>query len=191
MGTASPGRWQSWHRFWRIGRTSLLNVPPPALVAATADTAKVRSTAHSRIRLLLSFSLFWCPEPRVWDRDVHLHVLQLNRIPAIQPREREPMRDLDSLDVAIVGVVNLRGNPADGRPAIAQLPQQQARLAVEVQRRDDAIRAVALHNLDIVTRQCQFRLLRRLAGRPGKILDHGRQADAPILEDLFDLSWES
>src|ERR1700736_3612946 len=107
MGTASPRRWQSWHLFWRIGRTSLLNVTPPSLVAAAADTAKIRSTAHSRIRLLLSLSLFRCPEPRVWDRDIHLHVLQLNGIPAVQPCERQPMRDLDSLDVAIVGVVNL------------------------------------------------------------------------------------
>src|SRR5690348_6557043 len=119
-GTASPGRWQSWHLFWRIGSTSLLNVTPLELVAATAETAKVRITAHSRICLLPSFGLFGCAELRIGNRHIHLHFLQLNRIPAVQPCEGQPMRNLDSVHVAIIGVVNLCGNATDRRPAIAQ-----------------------------------------------------------------------
>jgi hypothetical protein len=40
MGPISPGRWQVWQFFWRMGKTSLLNVIGPS--APNSATAKPR-----------------------------------------------------------------------------------------------------------------------------------------------------
>ena len=42
MGATSPGRWQPWQRFWRTGRTSLVNVTCGVVVAANEAVATVR-----------------------------------------------------------------------------------------------------------------------------------------------------
>src|SRR5581483_1118576 len=66
------------------------------------------------------------------DRNVGLHVVDLRRIPAIEPKERVFERELDPVDVTIVGVVRLYGNPADGRRSVDDQTRQQVRLGVEV-----------------------------------------------------------
>src|SRR5437879_2227549 len=49
MGPISPGRWQVWHLFWRMGRTSLLYVTSAVpFEAGAANTAPADSIASRK-----------------------------------------------------------------------------------------------------------------------------------------------
>ena len=58
-------------------------------------------------------------ELRGVNRHVDFHVAELEGIAAIQPGERVFVGKLDAINVAIIGVVNLRGNAANGGRAVA------------------------------------------------------------------------
>src|SRR6266850_5533387 len=66
------------------------------------------------------------------DGNIRLYLVQHDRIAAVQPRVGDAERKLDSVDIAIISVVNQRGNAADRRFAITQLTQKQAGLPVEI-----------------------------------------------------------
>ena len=66
-------------------------------------------------------------ESRRVDRDVRLDVGQLRRVAPVQPRELVLERELDPIDVAVVGVVDLRRHAADWRGPSTHQPRQQAR----------------------------------------------------------------
>jgi hypothetical protein len=55
IGPISPGRWQTWQFFWRIGRTSLLKVTPPdAVLPARADVAISTPAMPYRMKTILT-----------------------------------------------------------------------------------------------------------------------------------------
>src|SRR6185369_14177127 len=111
-------------------------------------------------------------ELRGVNRYVNLHVAELEGISAIQPGERVFERELDAVDVAIVGVVHLCRNAADGGRAVAHYTHQQSSLGVEVERREEAARAAALHHLHFF------------------IADAIERANAPTAERCLDLPGE-
>src|SRR5579872_5843085 len=82
------------------------------------------------------------------DRDIRLHLGQLKTVPSIQPREGELERELNAAHGAVIVVIDLGRNAADGRPAVTYHSPQQPRLLVEIQSYEKAARAVALHHLD-------------------------------------------
>ena len=85
---------------------------------------------------------------------------------------RELERHLHAGDVAVVRVVGLHGDLADRRIRVAHRPRQQPGLLIEVQRDDDAVGGVALHDVDVL------------------VVDRRRRADAPPRRDLLDLRRE-
>src|ERR1700731_1749025 len=64
---------------------------------------------HSRLSFLADGSA----ELRGVDRDIQLHIGEFEGIPPIQPREGPLKWKLDSVDVAIIGVIDLSGNAAN------------------------------------------------------------------------------
>src|SRR6267143_2340050 len=67
------------------------------------------------------------------DSHVRLHLAELDRGSAVGPGNHAPERHPHARDVAVVRVVDLRRDDADGRVDEADLPHEKARLAVEVQ----------------------------------------------------------
>src|SRR6266849_9279507 len=70
-------------------------------------------------------------ELRGVNRDVRLHVAQLELRSPVQPRDGPAKRHPDAGDLAIIRVVNLRDKAADRRPGKAYQPHEQTRLRVE------------------------------------------------------------
>src|SRR5215467_3078165 len=54
------------------------------------------------------------PKLRGVNWDVGLNFTQLNGIPAVHPSEDHAKRHLNSADIAIIGIIDLRGNASDG-----------------------------------------------------------------------------
>ena len=96
----------------------------------------------------------------------------------------------DSVHVAIIGVVDLGGNAANGRLAIAHHAKKKAGLLIEIQRGVNAVRASALHHVDqpVLPNSHGFIFFHGLAGRRRQIADGGRHAHAPIRKNALDLS---
>ncbi len=85
----------------------------------------------------------------------------------------------------------MRGNPADGTLAGTNQANQQARLGIEIQRRQTAARAGPLHHIHQALLSGRRRAgLFRLAGRSLLIVDVHLQAYAQIAEDFLDLRRE-
>src|SRR5207247_8250406 len=82
-------------------------------------------------------------ELRCVDWNIQLHLAKLNGVPPVQPREDETKWHLDSVNVAIIRIIHLRGNAADRRRAVAHQPHQQAGLLVEGQTCDNTAGAVS------------------------------------------------
>src|SRR5262245_55359524 len=108
-------------------------------------------------------------EDRRVNRDVRLEIVELRGIPPVEPGELVFKRKLYAVDVAIVRIVNLGGNAADRRGRIPDHASQQARLRVEVERREEASWPAALHHDEIAIADA-------LAG-----------AAAPVRQRLLDL----
>src|SRR5271166_7037310 len=77
MGAASPGRWQSWHLFCKIGRTSLLKV---TFGAAAAQTARARANPNRRIGLLYVRAAYIITCPQAMGRSTIVVSANLTRI---------------------------------------------------------------------------------------------------------------
>src|SRR5262249_39315180 len=89
-------------------------------------------------------------ELRLINRHVRFDFVQHNRIASVQPRIGYAKRELDSVDVAIIGEVNLRGDAADWGSAVTPLTQKQTSLPIEIQRCEKVSRPVSLHDVDHV-----------------------------------------
>ena len=124
--------------------------------------------------------------------DVSLYLAEHDGIASVQPGISDVERKLHSVDVAIIGVVDLRGNAADRRVPVTQLAEQQPGLAVEESRHQKAPRPGSLHHIDVVTLvQCHALLQRRLAGWRRKVANGSRRAGLQIRENLLDLAPET
>src|SRR5260370_28779846 len=88
-------------------------------------------------------------EPRRVYWNVCLHLAHLEGIFSVHPLDGHLEGELDSVDVAIICEVELRGNASDRRPAVAHKTAAQPRLLVAVQRRKNAPGAASLNNFDI------------------------------------------
>src|SRR5580692_57256 len=86
-------------------------------------------------------------EFRIVDRNIHLHIADLNGEDASGTGERPAIRNLYAARVAIVGVIDLRGKTSQRGFAEAHEPNQQAGLLVEIQ--TDGRLAFALADDDI------------------------------------------
>src|SRR5204862_8032026 len=121
--------------------------------------------------------------------DIGPDLVQHNRIASDKPCKREPEWELDSIHVTIIGVIDLSRNAADRRAAVAQLPQQQPGLSVEVQTYEKAAWSRSLHDIHRVTLAQRDVLLKRsLAGWSRKIRNRGCCAAFYLRKDLLDLS---
>src|SRR5262245_25620750 len=142
---------------------------------AKAAKASIRSTdlcgpcglCVSRPRLA-SYGRSRLAELRRVDRDIRLHLGQLDGITTGHPCEGPLERHLDTGDVPIIIEVELRRHAAHRRVGVANDPSEQARLHVEIQRRGETAGAGALENID------------RAAG------DFTRQRRTPVGEQLPD-----
>src|SRR5580700_10814957 len=68
------------------------------------------------------------------DGGVDLHIFQLRVKPAVQPKELVVERKLDPVHLAVIGVVDLRGNAPDRRRGISDHSLQQVGLRIEIER---------------------------------------------------------
>src|SRR6516225_1971594 len=74
----------------------------------------------------------WSTEFRRFDCHVCLYFLQLSCIAAVQPGELVLERELDAADVAVVGVVDLRGDTANWGRSVANHSDQKPGLRIEI-----------------------------------------------------------
>src|SRR3954469_2028664 len=122
---------------------------PASTAAAPVRRAKRRLPRTGTLRLLSERRF---AKSRRVDRHVQLHVGELEIVAAVEPGERPAERELDSADVAVLGVVDLCRHAADRRSAVTHHSYEQTRSIVEVQRRQCAVRTVALDNGDVLVR---------------------------------------
>src|SRR6516165_10218511 len=86
----------------------------------------------------------WSTEFRRFDCHVCLYFLQLSCIAAVQPGELVLERELDAADVAVVGVVDLRGDTANWGRSVANHSDQKPGLRIEIQGCEEPSRAGSL-----------------------------------------------
>src|SRR6267143_2817453 len=88
-------------------------------------------------------------KPRRLDWNVRPHLFQLNGRFAVRPRDDRAKWDLDPGDVAVVLVIGLRRNRADGRliPAHNSLEQSRGFVEVEIDRKLACIGSLSNGNL--------------------------------------------
>src|SRR5262249_49758026 len=91
---------------------------------------------------------------------------------SVQPKKAVLERELDSVDIAVIGVVRLPGNAADGSIGVDHRAHQQACFRVEIHRSEETSGTSALNNIDWL------------------IIDTVRIARAQIGEDLLDAARE-
>src|SRR5438552_5405918 len=122
-------------------------------------------------------------------RNVCPYLAQHNRIASIEPRIRNAEGKLHAIDVAIIRVINLRGDAADWRIAKTQFAQEQAGLLIEKQRHQKPSGPGSLDNINHVSlAERDVLLQRRLAGRRRKIDNRRRRPTFHVRKNLFDLS---
>src|SRR6185503_10035365 len=89
-------------------------------------------------------------EARRVDGRVGANLRQLEVVAAVEPRLGDLVRQLHAVDVPVVRVVRLHRDLADRRIGVANGAREQPRLLIEVERDDDAVRGVALHDVDVL-----------------------------------------
>src|SRR5262245_24910607 len=85
-------------------------------------------------------------ELRRVNRNVRFDLLQLCRISPVEPGELILKREFDAADIAIVGVIDLRGHAAGRRRTVANQSSKQTRLRIEIERGKKAPRAATLND---------------------------------------------
>src|SRR5437867_2447298 len=129
------------------------------------------------------------PELGLIYRNVCPYLAQHNRIASIEPRIRNAEGKLHAIDIAIIRVINLRGDAADWRIAKTQFAQEQAGLLIEKQRHQKPSGPGSLDNINHVSlAERDVLLQRRLAGWRRKIDNRRRRPTFHVRENLFDLS---
>src|SRR5216117_2925594 len=91
-------------------------------------------------------------ELRRVNGDVRPHVSQLECGPAVQPADSPAERHLDTSNLAIVRVVDLRHEATDGGLGKAYQSHEQTRVRIEAERRGGPAGRVALEDLDLPVR---------------------------------------
>src|ERR1700691_3922761 len=82
--------------------------------------------------------------------NILFHFTYLNGEAATRPGERPTERDLHSVCVAVIRVIDLRGKQAESSVAITDQPHEQARLSVEIQMDRRLAVALAHHHESVV-----------------------------------------
>jgi hypothetical protein len=100
-----------------------------------------------RTRLVFSFCVLRPAEHSRVYRDVHLHVSDREAVPSVELGEGERVGELDSVHVAVIVVIDLRGDAADGRLPVTDQPAQQVSVLVEKERCEHAPRTGTLDNI--------------------------------------------
>ena len=102
--------------------------------------ARVRVTLREERRLARHHKKF------LIDRDVLLHLVDLDRKAAIRPRERPLIRNLHAVGIAVIRIIDLRGIAAQRSLREAHLPQQQAGGLVEIKLQGRLVRRGRFRN---------------------------------------------
>src|SRR4029077_11015115 len=107
------------------------------------------------------------------DRHVSLNLSRREDGLAVEPAHRPLIRHLDSGEIAIIFIINLRRGKTDLRIRVAHMPHQPPGLDVEVQIDGSATVDCSLDDLHIL------------------IVDLYRGANAPLREGLLDGGWKA
>src|SRR5215471_7000500 len=128
------------------------SVRGPRYAAVCANDNEAHKTIVA-IKYLALFMLFMFLRLRPAElssvhRGIELHLIELKFVASSQPHKKNMERHFDSVHVSIIGIVDLRGDAANRRVAIAHFAKQQVRLLIEIQGGVNAIWASTLQNVD-------------------------------------------
>src|SRR5215471_1373016 len=169
--------------------------PPSARGARYLAGCALTSKENKRIAAVVHLMVFMfrlrrgAPELPSVHRDIDLHLIELKLVASSRPCEQDMERHFDSAQVPIVGVVDLCGNAANGRIAIAHQAKEKARLLIEIQGGVNAMRTPPLYHVHqaVLPKSHDLRFFHGLAGRRRQIAYGRRHAHTQIRKGGFDL----